>query len=77
MTWRSSTPIACALVGDAQLVLQQLTEELRAQLKSRKAASAGRDTRAEVAEVAAQTAAEWEPLFTADQVPDQPAAGGR
>ena len=65
-------PIACGLVGDAQLVLQQLTEELRAQLKSRKAASAGRDTRAEVAEVAAQTAAEWEPLFNSDEVPISP-----
>jgi len=28
-------PIACGLVGDARLVLQQLTEELRGQLKSR------------------------------------------
>jgi thiamine pyrophosphate-dependent acetolactate synthase large subunit-like protein len=65
-------PIACGLVGDAQLLLQQLTEELRAQLKSRKAASAGRDTRAEVAEVAAQTAAEWEPLFNSDEVPISP-----
>jgi thiamine pyrophosphate-dependent acetolactate synthase large subunit-like protein len=65
-------PIACGLVGDAQLVLQQLTEELRAQLKSRKAASAGRDTRAEVAEVAAQTAAEWDPLFNSGEVPISP-----
>jgi thiamine pyrophosphate-dependent acetolactate synthase large subunit-like protein len=65
-------PIACGLVGDAQLVLPQLTEELRAQLKSRKAASAGRDTRAEVAEVAAQTAAEWDPLFNSGEVPISP-----
>src|SRR3984893_10952633 len=49
--------------GDAHLVLQQLTEELRSRLKARKAASAGRDTRAEVAAVAAQTAAEWNPRF--------------
>ena len=59
-------------MGDAQLVLQQLTEELRGQLKSRKAASAGRDTRAEVAEVAARTAAEWDPLFSSDEVPISP-----
>src|ERR1700721_2065736 len=56
-------PIACGLVGDAQLVLQQLTEELRGRLKSRPAASPGRDTRAEIAAVAAQTAAEWNPRF--------------
>src|SRR5580704_4168468 len=31
-------PIACGLVGDAQLVLQQLTEELRSRLKARTAA---------------------------------------
>jgi acetolactate synthase-1/2/3 large subunit len=65
-------PIACGVVGDAELVLQQLTEELRRQLKSRKAASAGRDTRAEVAEVAARTAAEWGPLFDSDEVPISP-----
>src|ERR1700730_7702616 len=57
-------PIACGLVGDAQLILQQLTEELRRQLKSRKPASADRDTRAEIAAVAAQTAAEWQPRFS-------------
>src|ERR1700726_1974199 len=65
-------PIACGLVGDAQLVLQQLTEELRGQLKSRKPASAGRDARADVAEVAARTAAEWEPLFASAEVPISP-----
>ena len=65
-------PIACGLVGDARLVLQQLTEELRRQLKSRKAASAGRDARAEVAEVAARTAATWGPLFASDEVPISP-----
>jgi acetolactate synthase-1/2/3 large subunit len=65
-------PIACGLVGDAQLVLQQLTEELRGRLKSRKAASAGRDTRAEIAAVAAQTAAEWNPRFRSDEVPISP-----
>src|SRR5580693_7773097 len=65
-------PIACGLVGDAQLVLQQLTEELRGRLKSRPAASAGRDTRAEVAAVAARTAAEWNPRFRSDEVPISP-----
>jgi thiamine pyrophosphate-dependent acetolactate synthase large subunit-like protein len=65
-------PIACGLVGDAQLVLQQLTEELRGRLKSRQAASAGRDTRAEIAAVAAQTAAEWNPRFRSDEVPISP-----
>jgi acetolactate synthase-1/2/3 large subunit len=65
-------PIACGLVGDARLVLQQLTEELRGQLKSRKPASAGRDARADVAEVAARTAAEWEPLFASAELPISP-----
>jgi acetolactate synthase-1/2/3 large subunit len=65
-------PIACGLVGDAQLVLRQLTEELRSQLKSRKPASAGRDTRAEIAAVAAQTAAEWNPRFSSAEVPISP-----
>ena len=59
-------------MGDAQLVLQQLTEELRGRLKARKTASADRDTRAEVAAVAAQTAAEWEPRFRSDEVPISP-----
>jgi thiamine pyrophosphate-dependent acetolactate synthase large subunit-like protein len=65
-------PLACGLVGDAQLVLQQLTEELRSRLKSRTAASAGRDTRAEIAAVAALTAAEWNPRFSSDEVPISP-----
>jgi thiamine pyrophosphate-dependent acetolactate synthase large subunit-like protein len=65
-------PLACGLVGDAQLVLQQLTEELRSRLKSRPAASAGRDARAEIAEVAARTAAEWNPRFSSDEVPISP-----
>jgi acetolactate synthase-1/2/3 large subunit len=65
-------PLACGLVGDAQLVLQQLTEELRSRLKSRPAASAGRAARAEVAEVAARTAAEWNPRFSSDEVPISP-----
>jgi thiamine pyrophosphate-dependent acetolactate synthase large subunit-like protein len=65
-------PIACGLVGDAQLILQQLTEELRRQLKSRKPASADRDTRAEIAAVAAQTAAEWNPRFSSAEVPISP-----
>jgi acetolactate synthase-1/2/3 large subunit len=65
-------PLACGLVGDAQLVLQQLTEELRGRLKSRPAASAGRDAQAEIAEVAARTAAEWNPRFSSDEVPISP-----
>jgi len=65
-------PLACGLVGDAQLVLQQLTEELRSRLKSRPAASAGRDARAEIAEVAGRTAAEWNPRFSSDEVPISP-----
>ncbi|HWN00027.1 MAG TPA: thiamine pyrophosphate-requiring protein [Streptosporangiaceae bacterium] len=65
-------PLACGLVGDAQLVLQQLTEELRGRLKSRTAASAGRDTRAEIAAVAVRTAAEWNPRFSSDEVPISP-----
>ena len=65
-------PLACGLVGDAQLVLQQLTEELRSRLKSRPAASAGRDARAEIAQVAARTAAEWNPRFSSDEVPISP-----
>ena len=65
-------PLACGLVGDAQLVLQQLTEELRSRLKSRPAASAGRDTRAEIGAAAARTAEEWNPRFAADDVPISP-----
>jgi len=65
-------PLACGLVGDAQLVLQQLTEELRSRLKSRPAASAGRDARAEIAAVAARTATEWNPRFSSDEVPISP-----
>jgi thiamine pyrophosphate-dependent acetolactate synthase large subunit-like protein len=65
-------PIACGLVGDAQLVLQQLTEALRAKLKSRRPASAGRDTPAEIAAVAAETAAEWNPRFESDERPISP-----
>jgi thiamine pyrophosphate-dependent acetolactate synthase large subunit-like protein len=65
-------PLACGLVGDAQLVLQQLTEELRGRLKSRPAASAGRDTRAEIAAAAARTADAWNPRFAADDVPISP-----
>jgi thiamine pyrophosphate-dependent acetolactate synthase large subunit-like protein len=65
-------PVACGLVGDAQLVLQQLTDELRSRLKSRTAVSANRDTRAEVAAVATRTAAEWNPRFSSDEAPISP-----
>jgi acetolactate synthase-1/2/3 large subunit len=65
-------PIACGLVGDAKLVLEQLNDALRERLRSAKPASAARDTRAEVAEVAAETAAEWNPLFNSDEVPISP-----
>jgi acetolactate synthase-1/2/3 large subunit len=65
-------PIGCGLVGDAKLVLEQLSDALRNRLRSAKPASASRDTRAEIAEVAAQTAAEWDPLFNSDEVPISP-----
>jgi thiamine pyrophosphate-dependent acetolactate synthase large subunit-like protein len=56
----------------SELVLQQLTEELRRKLKSRTPASACRDTRAEIATVARKTAAEWNPRFESDEVPISP-----
>lgn len=65
-------PIDCGLVGDADLVLAQLTSELRNRLQSTKPASAARDTRAEIAAVAAQTAAEWGPRFESDEKPISP-----
>jgi thiamine pyrophosphate-dependent acetolactate synthase large subunit-like protein len=65
-------PIACGLVGDAKLVLTQLTEEVRRQLGRRKAASADVDFGQEVAELNARTAAEWNPLFESDEVPISP-----
>lgn len=65
-------PIAAGIVGDAQLVLEQLNAELAKRLETTKPASANRDTKAEVAAVAAATAAEWEPLFTSDEVPISP-----
>ncbi len=65
-------PIDCGLVGDAELVLQQLTEAVRDRLKSTRRASAGRDARAEVAAVAAKSAAEWKPLLESDDVPISP-----
>jgi acetolactate synthase I/II/III large subunit len=65
-------PIDCGLVGDAKLVLQQLSEALRNRLRTAKPASGRRNTRAEIAEVAAQTAAEWDPLFNSDEVPISP-----
>jgi acetolactate synthase-1/2/3 large subunit len=66
-------PIACGLVGDAALVLEQVTDELRSRLKSgAPRAGATRDARAEVAAVAKQTAAEWGPLFDSDETPISP-----
>lgn len=65
-------PIACGLVGDAKLVLGQLTEEVRRQLRSRKAASAGTDFRREVADLNTKVAAEWAPYFETDEVPINP-----
>jgi acetolactate synthase-1/2/3 large subunit len=65
-------PIACGLVGDAKLVLAQLTEEVRRQLVTRRAASAAHDFRREIAEVNTRTAEEWNPLFESDEVPISP-----
>jgi thiamine pyrophosphate-dependent acetolactate synthase large subunit-like protein len=64
--------IACGLVGDAKLVLAQLTDEVRRQLKSRSAASAATNWVAEVARVRSETAADWSPWFEADEVPISP-----
>jgi len=65
-------PIVCGLVGDAKLVLAQLTEELRRQTATRPRASASRDARQEVAAHNAQTAAEWRPLFESEETPISP-----
>jgi thiamine pyrophosphate-dependent acetolactate synthase large subunit-like protein len=65
-------PIACGLIGDAKLVLGQLTEELRRRLAAGKRASAGRDAKAEVAKVAVETAEEWNPLFASNETPISP-----
>ncbi|GAF47605.1 putative thiamine pyrophosphate enzyme [Rhodococcus wratislaviensis NBRC 100605] len=65
-------PIASGLVGDAKLVLSQVTEELRRRLGSAKPVSAARDARAEVAAVAEQTREEWAERFATDEVPISP-----
>ncbi|MER5527316.1 thiamine pyrophosphate-requiring protein [Streptomyces sp. NPDC002677] len=65
-------PIACGLVGDAKLVLRQITAELRRQLRSRRPASAKTDFRKEVADFNAKAAAEWEPYFETNDVPVSP-----
>jgi acetolactate synthase-1/2/3 large subunit len=65
-------PIACGLVGDAKLVLAQLSEALKKRLQTTRLASADRDARAEVARVNAETAAEWGPLFASDETPISP-----
>ncbi|WP_159701801.1 thiamine pyrophosphate-requiring protein [Arthrobacter sp. 18067] len=65
-------PIASALVGDAKLVLGQLTDALRERLKSSKATSAGRDVRAEIEKLNEDVKQEWAPLFTSDEVPISP-----
>jgi acetolactate synthase-1/2/3 large subunit len=65
-------PIACGLVGDANLVLAQLTEEVRRQLAARKAVSAGTDFVKEIAELNVRTAEQWGPLFESDEVPISP-----
>ena len=64
--------VACGLVGDAKLVLGQLTEELRRRLKTRRPASAGTDFRREVADLNTKVAAEWAPYFESDEVPLSP-----
>jgi thiamine pyrophosphate-dependent acetolactate synthase large subunit-like protein len=65
-------PIACGLVGDAKLVLGQLTAELKGRLATSRPTSHNRDARAENADVRAQTEAEWRPLFSSDEVPISP-----
>jgi thiamine pyrophosphate-dependent acetolactate synthase large subunit-like protein len=65
-------PIACGLVGDAKLVLTQLSDELRRQLKTRPAASAATNYVDEVARVRRETAAAWQPWFDAEDVPISP-----
>jgi thiamine pyrophosphate-dependent acetolactate synthase large subunit-like protein len=65
-------PIACGLVGDAVLVLEQLTDALKRRLTTGSRASSGRDAKAEVAEVNAETAAEWGPLFESGEKPISP-----
>jgi acetolactate synthase-1/2/3 large subunit len=65
-------PIACGLVGDAKLVIAQLSEALRTRLRTRNLASSDRDVRAEVARLNAETAAEWGPLFASDETPISP-----
>jgi thiamine pyrophosphate-dependent acetolactate synthase large subunit-like protein len=65
-------PIACGLVGDAKLVLAQLTDEVRRQLKSRTAASATTNYPEEIAKVQRETAADWKPWFEAEDVPISP-----
>ncbi|MEV6927360.1 thiamine pyrophosphate-requiring protein [Dactylosporangium sp. NPDC051485] len=65
-------PIASGIVGDAKLVLEQMTEELGKRLATKKPVSASRDTKSEVAAVAAQTAADWAERFASDEVPISP-----
>ncbi len=65
-------PIVGAVIGDAKLVLAQLTEEARRQLAVRSAASAGTDFRAEIADFDTKTAEEWKPWFEAAEQPINP-----
>ncbi len=65
-------PIACGLIGDAKLVLTQLTEEVRRQLGTRKAASAGTDYRQAIADFNTKAAADWAPSFESNDVPISP-----
>jgi len=65
-------PIACGIVGDAKLVLEQMSEALARRLATTTPAGAARDTAAEIAEVNARTEAEWRPLFSSDEVPISP-----
>ncbi|MFE5699591.1 thiamine pyrophosphate-requiring protein [Rhodococcus koreensis] len=65
-------PIASALVGDAKLVLNQLTDELKKRLAAKKPVSASRDARAEVAATNAQTKEDWAERFASDEVPISP-----
>jgi len=64
-------PIACGLVGDADLVLAQLCDELRAAGPPAHRAWRGRGE-AEVAEMRREAEAEWGPLLSSGEVPINP-----
>jgi thiamine pyrophosphate-dependent acetolactate synthase large subunit-like protein len=62
-------PLAAGLVGDAKLVLAQLTEEAKRQLAGSRKSFGGA---AAVAEMRERTTAEWAPKLTSDESPINP-----